>query len=128
MKNNYSYTKRKKGIALIMVITIMGFMGVVMLLLSSASNIMSFQTDKSFVRAYERNLISSGRSWAKTNIKNRTITDFNDTIQLDVNDLNIQDSSLELIITNPNEVQIRTSCGKGKQHNINNTTFDIEDF
>ena len=104
----------------------MGFMGVVMLLLSSASNIMSYQTDKAFVRAYERNLISSGRSWARTNIKNGTFTDFNDNIQLDVNDLNIHNSSLELKITNPNEVQIRTSCDKGKQNLTARKTYPIE--
>ncbi|MBN2591703.1 MAG: hypothetical protein JXA96_17690 [Sedimentisphaerales bacterium] len=130
MKINKLNTKRKKGVTLVLVISIIGFMGVVMLFLSSASNTMSFQANDVYLQACKRNLTSSGLSWAKTNIKNGTITDFNDTIPLDVNDMDILHSSLELIITSPidgqNEVKIKTSCGKASQSLTANETYTIE--
>jgi hypothetical protein len=128
VKNSNTNTKDNKGTVLVLVISIMGFMGVVMLFLSSASNTMNFQTNKVYLEACERNLTSSGLSWAKANIKNETITDFNDTIPLDVNDMNILRSSLELKINQnneQNEVQIKTSCGQARLNRSTQKSFII---
>ena len=100
-----------------------------MLFLSSASNTMNFQTNKVYLEECERNLTSSGLSWAKVNLKNGTITDFNEPIPLDVNDMKILHSSLELKISNPNneqnEIQIRTSCGQARLNRSTQKTFVI---
>ncbi len=129
MKHSNKNINNIKGTVLILVISIIGFMGVVMLFLSTASNTMNFQTNKVYLQACERNLISSGLNWAKTNLKNETITDFNDTIILDVNDMNILRSSLEIKV-NPssddqNEVRIRTSCGRAKLNIKTSETFKL---
>ncbi len=130
MKNSKTNTKDNKGTVLVLVISIMGFMGVAMLTLSSASNMLNFQTNKVYLEACERNLTSSGLSWAKTHIKNETITDFNDTISLDVNDMKILRSSLELKISNQNneqkEVQIKTSCGQARLNRSTQKSFIIK--
>lgn len=129
MKNNKA-KKRNCGMAIILVISAIGLVGVVMLFLSSASNSMMFQVNDVYLKACERNLTCSGLNWARTNIKNGTVTNFNDTIPLDVNDMNILNSSLELKIdsssTDQNLVKISTSCARSRQSLSNQRTFTIE--
>ncbi|MBN1975031.1 MAG: hypothetical protein JW787_15425 [Sedimentisphaerales bacterium] len=131
MKNytNKSNTKRK-GAVLVMVISAIGLVGVVMLFLSSASNTMMFQANDFYLEACERNLTISGLNWAKTNLRKANIQDFSDTIQLDVNDMNILHSSLNVIISSPedgqHEIQINTTCGRARQNLSSSNTFIIK--
>lgn len=130
MKNNSKNTKRNNGMVLILVITTIGLAGVVMLFLASASNTMRLQANDVYLQACERNLTSSGLNWARTNIKNGTISDFNDTIQLDVNDMNTRSFSLELKINSPkngqNNVEIKTRFESPAQNRTKQTTFFID--
>ena len=101
-----------------------------MLFLSGASNSMMFQANNVYLQACERNLQSSGLNWAKENIKNKNIQDFNDVITLDVNDLNILHSSLNVKINNPEdelyEVQIDTTCGRARLNLKTSKTYKIK--
>jgi hypothetical protein len=61
---------RKKGFALVLVITAMAVIGLEMYVLTGGSNTMLFQSDTAYLEACKRNLITSGLAWAKRNILN----------------------------------------------------------
>ena len=122
--------KRTKGFIFVLVVTIIGFVGVVMYFLSGASNTLMFQSNKAYLNACERNLTSSGLNWAKTNIQNGNFQDFDNTIQLDVSEMKILNSNLNVKIS-PTEdknykAQINSSCSRARINLKNNETFTIE--
>lgn len=123
-------TKRIKGFILVLVITIIGFVGVVMYFLAGASNSMMFQANEVYLQACERNLISSGLNWARTNIQKNNFQEIDDTIQLDISDMDILNSSLNVIINKPEnknyKVQINSSCSRSRNNFKTSETFTIE--
>jgi len=80
---------------------------------------MLFQSDTAYLEAVERNLIASGLTWAKQNIKGDKEGVFYKTVRLDVTDLNIPDANLSIVIgpgrDKEVEVEVGTSCSRGRQ-------------
>jgi hypothetical protein len=114
MKNS-----RRKGVALILAIVAMAIIGLEMHVLTSGANTMLFQSDRAYLEACKRNLITSGLAWAKRNIQNNNTETFNKSTELDVVNLNISDSSLIITISTPTnkepQAQINVSCSRSRR-------------
>ncbi len=110
---------RQKGFALVLVITALAIIGLEMHVLSSGANTMLYQSNRAYLEACKRNLITSGQAWAKQNIRNNSIDTFEKTVELDVDKLNIKDSSLTVTISVPTnkepQAQINVSCSRSRQ-------------
>jgi len=110
---------RRKGAALVLAITAMAIIGLEMHVLSSGSNTMLFQSDRAYLEACKRNLVTSGLAWAKRNIQNNSTETFEKSIELDVGKLNINDSSLIVTINIPAnkepQAQINVSCSRSRR-------------
>jgi hypothetical protein len=110
---------RQKGFALVLVITAMAIIGLEMHVLSSGANTMLYQSDRAYLEACKRNLITSGLAWAKRNIQNNSIETFEKNVELNIGKLNIKDSSLIVTITTPPgkepQAQINVSCSRSRQ-------------
>lgn len=110
---------RQNGFVLIIVIMAISVIGVEMFVLSDIANTMQFQSQHAYLKACERNLLASGFLWAKENIREKSGEIFDKTIQLDVSKLNIRVSALDVTINivsdEEAEVQINTSCSRGRQ-------------
>jgi hypothetical protein len=121
---------KEKGFILFLIIVIMAFMAVIMAILASAVNTMYFQTNSAYLKACERNLKASGFAWARQGIKNKDGENIDNLVELDVNDLNIRESVLKVRINIPAdkepEVQIDTSCSRGRQSLKHITRYKIE--
>jgi len=119
----------QNGFVMIIVIAAMAVIGMAMYLLANDSNIMLFQSNAAYLRAVERNLTASGLAWAKQNIKNQNNEAFDKSIELDVADMNIRESSLTVFIYAPTdkepEVQINTSCSRSRRTLTNNNKYRI---
>ena len=114
MKNS-----RRKGVALILAIIAMAIIGFEMHVLTSGANTMLFQSDRAYLEACIRNLITSGLAWAKRNIQNNSTENYEKNIELDVVKLNIKDSSLIVNINVPinqePQAQINVSCSRSRR-------------
>ncbi len=110
---------RQKGFALVLVITAMAIIGLEMHVLSSGANTMLYQSDRAYLEACKRNLITSGQAWAKRNIRNNNTEILEKSVELDVGKLNIKDSSLIVTISVPTnkepQAQINVSCSRSRQ-------------
>jgi hypothetical protein len=110
---------RQKGFALVLVITAMAIIGLEMHVLSSGANTMLYQSDRAYLEACNRNLITSGMAWAKQNIQNNKSETFEKSVELNVGKLNIKDSSLFVTITIPSDkepqAQINVSCSRSRR-------------
>jgi hypothetical protein len=132
VKNKEMKTKTIKinGTVLVLVITTMALISIILLFLSSASSTMMFQANNVYLQACEKNLISSGLSWAKTNMQKGNISVFNETIQLDVTEMNIPHSNLDVTISSPkdeqHEAQIKTSCNRARLNLTSSETYTFE--
>ncbi len=123
---------RQKGFALILVITAMAVIGLEMHVLTSGANTMLFQSDTAYLKACERNLITSGLAWAKRNIRNNSRENFEKTVELDVSKMpsnagfrlkpavgGIRGSTLIVTISIPTgeepQAQISTRVSRGRR-------------
>ena len=124
MKNS-----KNKGFVLILVIMLIGLIGIIVSVLTEASNTMVFQSNKTYLRACERNLIASGLAWSKINLQKESGDISGKMIELDVTDMNIRGSSLTVNTGSPAQtqphVQIRTSCSRGRQTLRSDRTYTI---
>ena len=115
---------RQKGFALVLVITALAIIGLEMHILSSGANTMLYQSNRAYLEASKRNLITSGQAWAKRNIRNNNIDTFENNVVLDIDKLKIKDSSLTVTISIPPDkepqAQIKVSCSRSRQ------TFKID--
>ena len=115
---------------LILVIVAIAVIGVQMFALSDIANTMQFQSNTAYLKACERNLLASGLAWARENTRNKSSEVFDKTIQLDVSKLNIRASALDVTISIASdeeaEVQINTSCSRGRQTLRETGTYRIE--
>ena len=104
---------------LILVIVAIAVIGVQMSVLADIANTMQFQSQTAYLKACERNLLASGMVWAKENAREKSSEIFDKTIQLDVSELNIRDSALDVTISIASdeeaEVRIDTSCSRSRQ-------------
>jgi len=121
---------RQNGFVLVLVITAIAVVGAEMFVLTGMANTILFQSDIAYLEVVERNLVASGLAWASRNIKNQSKETFNKTIELDVTDMNIRRSTLAVIIAMPKdkqaEVQIDTSCGRGRRTLSHSDKYHIE--
>lgn len=121
--------KREKGFILVLVILLIVLVGFVMSFLTTGANMILFQSNNNYLQACNRNLAASGHAWAKINIKkeNREIID--KMIELDVTDMDIRDSKLIITVRmsakNQPEVQISTSCSRGRKTLKSDDTYKI---
>ncbi|MHC4243375.1 MAG: hypothetical protein ACYSU4_13295 [Planctomycetota bacterium] len=110
---------RKNGFVMILVITAMAIIGLQMHVLSSGANTMLYQSDRAYLNACKRNLITSGLAWAKRNIQNNSTETFEKTVDLNIDKLNIKDSSLIVTISLPTnqqpQAQINVSCSRNRR-------------
>ncbi len=110
---------RNNGFVLVLVITAMAIIGLQMHVLTSGANTMLYQSDRAYLNACKRNLITSGLAWSKRNILNNSTQTFEKTIDLDVDKLNIKDSSLIVTISLPTnqqpQAQINVSCSRNRR-------------
>ncbi|HCO95500.1 MAG TPA: hypothetical protein DIU00_16390 [Phycisphaerales bacterium] len=110
---------RQNGFVLVIVIMAIAIMSVEMYALSDIVKTMHFQSQTAYLRACRRNLQASGLVWAKKNIRNKSGEILDKTIQLDVSKMNIRVSELDVTIRrasdNRAEVQVDTSCSRGRQ-------------
>ena len=129
MKNIIKHNKTN-GTTLMLVIAAIGFISVVLLYLSSASHMTMNQANNVYLQACERNLTSSGLSWAKVNLQNDTSDILNKNIVLDVNDMDIMNSAINIKINSidnqQHEIQIETTCSKANKTLKTNQTFTID--
>ena len=88
-----------------LVVMLIALIGIVVSLLTEASNTMIFQSNKTYLQACERNLIASGLAWSKINIKKDSRDITGKMIELDVTELNIRGSSLTVNINSPVETR-----------------------
>ena len=111
--------QRKNGFVLVLVITAMAIIGLQMHVLSRGSNTMLYQTDRAYLEACKRNLITSGLAWAKRNIQNNNKETFEKSVELNVDKLNIKESNLVVTITIPSneqpQTQINVSCSRKRR-------------
>jgi len=110
---------RRNGFVLVIVIMAIAIMSIEMYVFSDIMNTMQFQSQTAYLRACRRNLQASGLIWAKENIRNKSGEILDKTIQLDMSKMNIRVSELDITIRrasdNQAEVQVDTSCSRGRQ-------------
>ncbi|MHC4426804.1 MAG: hypothetical protein ACYSYV_12015 [Planctomycetota bacterium] len=110
---------RENGFVLILVIIAIAVIGVVMFVLTNIASTMQFQSHTVYLQACERNLLASGLAWAKQNIQNKSGEIFDKTVELNVTEMDIRGSALDVTISIPSdeeaEVQINSSCSRGRQ-------------
>ena len=111
--------QRQQGFVLIFVIMAIVVIGIEMFVLSDIANTMQFQSQNAYLKACKRNLLASGLLWAKENTREKSSEILDKTIQLDVSEMNILASALDVTINIASEkeaeVQINTSCSRGRQ-------------
>ena len=120
---------QQNGFVLILVIAAMGLIGAMMVVLTGSANKILFQSDTAYLQACRRNLVTSGLTWAKRNIKNQSEETFNRTIELDVTSMGISGATLSVNIDIPKdqepEVQINTSCSRARRTLRHNEKYRI---
>ena len=111
--------RRRRGFVLILVIMAIIVIGIEMFALSGIANTMQFQSQNAYLKACRRNLLASGLLWANENNREKSSEIFDKTIQLDVSKMNIRASALDVTMSITSdeeaEVQINTSCSRGRQ-------------
>jgi type II secretory pathway component PulK len=110
---------KQNGFVLILVITAIAVIGILMFVLAGIANTMMFQSNTAYLQACERNLVASGLAWAKKNIQNNSRENFDEMIELDIAEMNIRGSALDVTIKtqtpNEPEVQINTLCSRARR-------------
>ena len=111
--------QKRRGFVLIIVIMAIIIIGIEMFALSNIANTMQFQSQNAYLKACRRNLLASGLAWAMENTRKKNIEILDKTVQLDVSELNILGSALDVTVNKTSEeeteVQINTSCSRGRQ-------------
>lgn len=113
-------TKHKqKGFILLVVIVVMLTMAAELYILANIANIMLFNSNTAYLKACQRNLTASGAAWTRQNIRDFTGENAVKEVQLDVNELDIKNSSLSLTAISSAgeepEIRISTRCSRGRQ-------------
>jgi len=111
--------EKRDGFVLVIIIVAIALIGMEMFVLAGGSNAILFQANNAYLKACEQNLIASGLSWAKRNLKSENVESFNKTIELNLADINIDRATLSVMMEKPKnkqaEVQINASCSRGRQ-------------
>lgn len=109
----------KKGFVLTLVIVGLGMVAVVMFVLTGGANTMLFQADRAYLQAVRRNLVASGIAWSQVAAADPNAVPLAGPVQLDAAALGGRGPELTVRITEVRtetvDIQVRTSCTKGKQ-------------
>ena len=122
---------RESGIALILVIMLMGLLGIILGYLALSCRGMLVQTDVEYHRAVERSLSFSGLAWAKLNLKPGAGSQKPEeqTTELDVNDIAGTEARLTVRIEDGNEatavIHIQTGSASDSRPIVRSRTFRI---
>ena len=126
---------RSSGIALVLVISIIGLMGITLGYLACSCRLMLGQTDREYLKVVDRNLALSGLAWArgtltKPEARGQKAEEGALAQALDVNDLGRPGSQLEVTIADGNDktavVHIQTHVPSAR-HAVNRSrTYRIE--
>lgn len=120
---------KANGFVLLLVILALAVVAVEMFVLTNISATMQFQSHSVYLRACERNLLASGLAWVRQNIPNKSGQTAGERIKLDVSEMNILNSALDVTISMPSdseaEVSISSSCSRGRQTRKGGSTFRI---
>ncbi len=121
---------KTNGFVLLLVILALAVVAVEMFVLTNISGTMQFQSHSVYLQACERNLLASGLAWARQNIRNKSGEIPGGKIELDVSEMNILNSALDVTINMPSdteaEIRISSSCSRGRQTRKENGTFKID--
>lgn len=124
--------RAKKGFVLILVILIIELVGIVTLIMANEAQTIVFQANSMYLQACERNLIASGLAWSEINIQKESGDISGKMIELDVTEMNIRGSSLSVKPIIPADeqpnVQISTSCSRGRNTLTNHDTYSIRQW
>ena len=122
----------RSGIALILVISILGLMGITLGYLASSCRLMLIQTDLEYLKAVDRNLALSGLAWA--NHRHSPPSTQNpgtkaEATRLDVNDVGGSGAQLDVTIEDGNDktavVRIQTHVPSAR-HAVNRSrTYQV---
>ena len=124
-------TPSPRGFVLVLVIVAIIIIGIEMFVLAGMANTMQYQSHRAYLKACERNLLASGLVWARQNVQKIRGESPGHMIQLDVSEMDIPGSALEVSIgvtDDEPEVRIRTSCSRGRQTLRSGGTYKIERY
>ncbi|MBN2312873.1 MAG: hypothetical protein JXM79_03020 [Sedimentisphaerales bacterium] len=110
--------KFQSGFVLVFVIVAIILIGIEMYVLAGMANTMQYQSHRTYLKACEKNLIASGLAWARENAPKSPGDNPGQMIELDVNELDILGSALDVTFTADGDVpvvRIRTLCSRGRQ-------------
>jgi len=121
---------KTNGFVLLLVILALAVVAVEMFVLTNISGTMQFQSHSVYLQACERNLMASGLAWARQNIQNKSGQTAGEQIRLDVSEMNILNSALDVTISVPSdqeaEIHISSLCSRGRQTRKGGSTFRID--
>lgn len=120
--------QRQKGFVLVFVIIVIILIGIEMYVLAGMANTIQYQSHRKYLKACERNLIASGLAWAGQNTQESPGESPGQMIELNVSELDILGSTLEVTLDVNGDVQILTSCSRGRQTLKSNDTYKIERY
>jgi hypothetical protein len=109
----------RKGFVLLVVIMTLAMLGTQTFILTSGSNTMLFESNNAYLEASRRNLTASALAWAKKSLKNQNSQFFNKETKLNLDDIELESSSLSVIIEKVEDknaqVQVNVSVSRGRQ-------------
>ncbi len=121
---------KTNGFVLLLVILALSVVAVEMFVLTNISGTMQFQSHSVYLRACERNLLASGLAWARQNIRNKSGQIAGEQVKLDVGEMNILNSALDVTISMPSdseaEIRISSSCSRGRQTRKGGSKYRID--
>ena len=130
-KSKIAVHRSRSGFVLVFVIVAIILIGTEMYVLAGMANTMQYQSHRAYLKACERNLTASGLAWARENTQKSSGENFGKTIELDVSELDILGSALEVTFSadgDVSKVRIQTSCSRGRQTLKDGGTYKIERY
>jgi hypothetical protein len=111
--------KRQRGFSLTLVIIALMMVSTAVFVLTSGSNAVLFHADTAYLRAVERNLISSGLAWAQVKASGNRDLPIGEPVELDVTSFGCPTARLAVQVLDVQDgratVRIETSCRKGRR-------------
>ncbi len=105
---------------MLIIITMLAFMGALLFVLTGVSGKITFQTNQIYLEAVRQNLVSSGITWARHNGAKGA-----ETIELDTAGINARNARLSATPEKHGQVTIIASCSWGGQELKTNEKYYI---
>jgi hypothetical protein len=118
----------RSGVAMILVILLIGLVGITLGYLGHSCRLMLVQTDLQYQRAVDRNLVMSGLAWAKLRTQNTERRTQNE-VTLDVNELGRAGLRLGVTVADGNDgpmlVHVTTFVPSARYDLSRSRTFQV---